>query len=258
MKTMKTIISVTSVLAALTLAMLPAKAQVTYTGSGFSNGGAAATDGAGISSVVVNNTASDITFTINSSAIQSAYIFFAIDIQNGAGGYTVLSNPIWAGSPTLGISTGETAVLNDNAGTFGAYTYGGGIWTQNAGGAVTGGGPTFNYVTMTVPLSSLGLSVGNSFNFDVVSTFTSWQNGSPQSAYGALDTATTPAETDGSYTPWNPTVATFYDSATATGSTFSSTIYTVAVPEPATLALLSGGVILLLVQRRRVSGNRAA
>ena len=165
---------------------------------------------------------------------------------------------IWAGSPTLGISTGETAVLNDNAGTFGAYTYGGGIWTQNAGGAVTGGGPTFNYVTMTVPLSSLGLSVGNSFNFDVVSTFTGWQNGSPQSAYGALDTATTPAETDGSYTPWNPTVATFYDSATATGSTFSSTIYTVAVPEPTTLALLSGGVILLLAQRRRVSGNRAA
>jgi hypothetical protein len=35
-------------------------------------------------------------------------------------------------------------------------------------------------------------------------------------------------------------------------------MYTVvSVPEPTTLALLSGGVILLLVQRRRVSGNRA-
>jgi len=251
---MKTIISVTSVLAALTLAMLPAKAQVTYFATGNFDGSGA--DGKAISDAVVNNDASTITFTIDSSQTMASWIFYAIDIQivsEAGSGSTVLSNPIWAGSPTLGISTGMNSVLNDNGGTMGAYTYSGGTWTQNAAGAVTSGGTGFNTVTMTVPLSSLGLSVGDSFYFDVVSSYTAWSDGGPQSAYGALDSVSGyPAETDSSWTPWNGTSS--YDSATdAGGTTFGTPAseYTV-IPEPTTLALLSGGVILLLAQRRRV------
>ena len=259
---MKTIISVTCVLAALTLAMLPAKAQTTYPATGNFNGSGA--DGKEISSVVVNNDASTITFTINSGAqIQASWIFYAIDLQiigQAGSGFTGLSNPIWAGSPTLGISTGENAVLNDNGGTMGAWTYSGGVWTQNAGAAVDAGGTGFNYVTMTVPLSSLGLSVGDSFYFDAVSSYTAWNNGGPQSAYSALDSVSGyPAETDSSWQPWLGSNS--YDSATdASGTTFgtAASMYTVTIPEPTTLVLLSGGVILLLVQRRRVSGNRAA
>jgi hypothetical protein len=138
----------------------------------------------------------------------------------------------------------------------GAWTYSGGVWTQNAGGAVNAGGTGFNYVTMTVPLSSLGLSVGDSFYFDAVSSYTSWAGSpsGPQSAYSALDSVSGyPAETDSSWQPWLGSNS--YDSATdASGTTFGTgaSMYTVTIPEPTTLALLSGGVILLLVQRRRV------
>ena len=253
---MKTILSITSILAAVAVAALPAKAT-TYLGTGTSLGGSPA-DGAAISSVLVNNDASTISFTINTTQNQASWIFYAIDLQiigQAGSGYTGLSNPIWAGSPTIGISTGENAVLNDNGGATIAFTYSGGTWTQNASGTVAAGGTGFNYVTITESLSNLGLSVGDSFYFDVVSTYTSWQNGSPQSAYGALDSVGGyPAETNGGYSPWNPTGPTYFDSATdASGTTFgtAASMYTVAaVPEPATLALLSGGAILLMVLRR--------
>jgi hypothetical protein len=62
-------------------------------------------------------------------------------------------------------------------------------------------------------------------------------------------------ETDGLSTPWNGTSA--YDPATDPAGTVFGTAaseYTiVSVPEPATLALLSGGAILLMALRR----NRA-
>ena len=61
------------------MAILPAKAQQTYVGPGTANGGGG--NGEGISSVVVNNTASDITFTINTSAAQSAYVQYYVLLQ---------------------------------------------------------------------------------------------------------------------------------------------------------------------------------
>jgi hypothetical protein len=248
---MKTIVSVSSVLAALALAMLPAKAT-TYTGPGVADGGGPA-DGGAISSVVVNNDASTITFQINSTQPMASWIFYSIEIQHiGVPiGDTGLVNP-WG--EHVGISTGENALINTWGTGATPGTYGGGVWTMGSGVSYTAGGTGNTFATMTVPLSSLGLSAGDSFYFDVVSSY-----GSPsgQAAYGALDNTGYLAESDNSYQPWLG--SNYYDSATATGTTFgtSATLYIVAVPEPTTLTLLSGGVILLLVQRRRVTGNRA-
>jgi hypothetical protein len=247
MKTMKTILSITSVLAALAVVALPARAA-TYLGTGNVNGGAAA-DGGAIGSVVVNNTASDITFTINSTLPMASWIFYAIEIQNIGGpiGDTGLINP-WG--EHVGISTGENALINSWGTGATPGTYSGGVWTMGSGVSYVAGGTGSSFATITVPLSSLGLSVGNSFYFDVVSSYASPGG---QSAYGALDNTGWPAESDTLYTPWNGT--SYYDSATdAGGTTFgtSATMYTVvAVPEPTTLALLSGGVILLVVRRNR-------
>ncbi len=254
---MKAVSYITSVVAALTLATLPAKAQVTYTGTGTANGGGA--NGEGISSVVINNTASDITFTINSSAAQSAYVQYYVLMQyvgQGASGSSALFNSAGAlngWGPSLGISTGENAFAATwNTGAS-AETYSGGVWTQNASVSYDAGGTGDNLLTFTVPLSSLGLSVGSQFYFDVVS---SYPNAEGQSAYGSLDsTSGYPAETDGLYTPWNGTSA--YDAATdAGGTTFgtAASMYTV-VPEPATYALFGLGG-LLMIMRRRVLATR--
>jgi hypothetical protein len=247
---MKTILSITSILAALALIMLPAKAQVTYFGTGNVNGNSAA-DGAGISSVVVDNDASTISFTINSTQPMASYIFYAIEIQNIGGpiGDTGLVNP-WG--EHVGISTGENALINTWGTGATPGTYSGGVWTMGSGVSYVAGGTGSTFATITVPLSSLNLSVGNSFYFDVVS---SYANPGGQSAYGALDNTGWPAESDSSYKPWLG--SNYYDSATDAGGTIfgtSATEYTiVTVPEPATLALLSGGAILLMAVRR----NRA-
>ncbi len=251
---MKTIVSLTSVLAALALAALPAKAA-TYTGTGSALGGGG--NGEGISSVVVNNTASTITFTINSSAAQSAFVQYYVLMQyvgQGASGSTALFNSAGAlnsWGPSLGISTGMNAfAATFNTGASGE-TYSGGIWSNNQSVSYDAGGTGSTFNTFTLSLSSLGLSAGTSFYFDVVS---SYPNAAGQSAYGALDSiGGFPAETDGSFHQFTPG-QNAYDAATdASGTKFgtAASMYTVvAVPEPATLALLSGGAILLLAGRR--------
>ncbi len=260
---MKTIISVTSVLAAISLALLPAKAQTTYLGTGTALGGGG--NGEGISSVVINNTASTITFTINSSAAQSAYVQYFVLMQyvgQGASGSTALFNSAGAlngWGPSLGISTGMNAfAATYNSGASGE-TYSGGVWANNQSVSYDAGGTGSTFNTFTLSLSSLGLSAGTSFYFDVVS---SYPNSVGQSAYGALDSiGGYPAETDASYVQY-VSGQNAYDAATdASGTKFgtAASLYTVtAVPEPTTLALLSGGAILLLAKRRRISGNRAA
>jgi hypothetical protein len=256
---MKTVSFVTSVIAALSMALLPAKAA-TYLGTGNFDGSGA--DGKAVNSVVVNNNATSITFTINSSQTMAAWIFYAIDIQivgQGGSGFTGLSNPIWAGSPTLGISSGENAVLdfnNDGSSNTGGigFKYSGGSWVAGSAVSYAAGGAGSTFATLTVPLSTLGLSVGQSFYFDAVSSYTSWSNGGPQSAYSALDSISGyPAETDSSWTPWAGNNA--YDSATdASGTTFgtAASMYTV-VPEPVASALLGMGTLIILIRRRLFS-----
>ena len=241
-------------MAALTLALLPAKAQQTYTGTGNVNGGGAV-DGAGISSVVVNNDATSITFTINSTQAQASYIFYSIELQiigQAANGDTSLVNP-WG--EHVGISTGENALINTWGTGATPGTFSGGVWTMGAGASYVAGGTGSTFATMTVPLSSLNLSVGDSFYFDVVSSYASPGG---QSAYGALDNTSWPAETDGSYQPWNgSTNPNYYDSATDAGGTkfgTAATLYTVAaVPEPATCALLGLGSLFMIIRRRMIA-----
>jgi hypothetical protein len=232
---MKTLPRLTASLATFALSVSFAQAA-TYFGSGVADGGGAS-DGGAISSVVVNNTASTISFTINSTMPMSQYIFYSVQLQYGPGGDTSLINP-W--TPHVGISTGENAMINtyNNAGSGGggtAFTFGGGTWTGNSSVIFDAGGTGLNFATITVPLSSLGLSVGTTFNFDVVSSYT---NPGGQAAYGALDYPSGGyiPESDNNYQPWNGT--SYYDSATAPN--FAATTYTVvAVPEPGTGALLT-------------------
>jgi hypothetical protein len=254
---MKTVSFVTSVIAALTLALLPAKAQVTYwsQNGAWANGGYS--DGAGISSVVVNNDANNISFTFNTSQPINTYPQYFILMQlvgQGGSGSTALlnsANALNGWGPSLGISTGENAFLATWSGLGGAsaVTYSGGTWTQNYGaaGAVTAGGVGNSFITLTVPLSSLGLSVGSQFYFDAAS---SYSPATGQSAYSALDTLTHPMETDGLSTPWNGTSA--YDAATDPAGTIFGTAasrYTV-VPEPTTCALLGLGTLFMILRRR--------
>ena len=180
----------------------------------------------------------------------ASYIFYAIELQitgKASSGDTSLVNP-WG--PHVGISTGVNSLINTWGTGASALTYSSGSWTQNASASYNAGGTGYTYATMTFSLTSLGLSVGDSFNFDVVSTYTS----GTQSAYGALASTGYPAESDSSWQPWSG--SNYYDSATDASSTFNTgaTLYTVtAVPEPATLALLgAGGVLLLAVRRNRV------
>jgi len=235
--------------------MLPVQASI-FTGPGTANGSGGET---GINSVVINNDANNITFTINTAAAQGAYVQYYVLMQyvgQGASGSTALLNSAGAlnsWGPSLGISTGMNAFAATwNTGAS-AETYSGGVWTQNAAVSYDAGGTGFNYVTFTLPLSSLGLSVGSQFYFDVVS---SYPNAAGQSAYGSLDISY-PAETDGLYTPWNGTSA--YDAATDAGTvvnkfgTAASEYTATGVPEPVASALLGTGTLLMLIRRRMVS-----
>jgi hypothetical protein len=233
-----------AVLTATAMSVPLAHATV-YNGPGVADG-TGANDGGAISSVSINNTASTITFTINSTAAMQSYIFYAIELQYGPGGDTSLMNP-WG--PHVGMSTGVNALVNTYGSGASALTYGGGAWTQNASGNYDSGGTGSTFATMTLSLSSLGLSPGQTFNFDVVSSYTA--NPSGQAAYGALDNTGYLPESDNSYQPWRGT--NFYDSATSSGSTLNS--YTVtAVPEASVTALMGLGGLLLA---RHVSRRKA-
>lgn len=236
----------------LSIAVLNA-AATTYTGPGTAIGGAPG-DGGGISSVVVTNDASNITFTINSSQPMASYIFYTVELQitgHAANGSTSLVNP-WG--ENIGISSGVNSLINTYNGGASALTYNSG-WTQNDSVGYAAGGAGSSFATMTFPLSTLGLTLGNSFLFDVVSSYASPGG---QSAYGALDSTGYPAESDGSYQPW--LTSNYYDSAADANSTFPNTpngggqsLYTV-VPEPCTLVLVGMGGLLLACRRffRRV------
>jgi hypothetical protein len=213
-----------------------------------------------ISNVVVTNDASNIYFTINLNPAASIgpsanrYANYEVGIQEGggAGGQTAINGTYGTapsdGNPygnAVGISTGENyfigSFLDGSSFSGGAqlYSYNSVAgWTQLGATApiteVYSGTPSTGFA---FPLSALGLSAGSSFKFDVWTTF-----GSPQSAYDALDN-------NGEGPGAAPYSGGTYDSATVPGSTLAT--YTVtAVPEPASMAILAGGGLLMLKRRR--------
>jgi hypothetical protein len=238
-----------------------ASGQTTYTDALGDNYGGPEVD---ISTVVVSNDASNIYFQINlnpAANIGPTANYFAnyeigFQMGGGAGGQTAINGTYGTGIPAagnpygnaVGISTGENYFI----GSFLAGpTYSGGAqlygyssvsgWSQIGSTMlateVYTGTPSTSF---SFPLSDLGLSVGSQFNFDVWTSF-----GSPQGAYDALDNV----GTGGSIAPYSGGT---YDSATAPGSTFGTTIYTVtAVPEPASLLVFGGSGLALMLRRRR-------
>ncbi|HVM61431.1 MAG TPA: PEP-CTERM sorting domain-containing protein [Verrucomicrobiae bacterium] len=235
---------VLSAVGLFSIAALGAGAQTTFYGPGVANG-SGVNDGAGISSLAINNDANNITFTLTSSQPQASYIFYAIELQivgQAANGSTSLVNP-WG--ENLGISSGVNSLVNTwNTGAS-ALTYSGGSWGQNEAESYSAGGTGSTFFTVTFALSSLGLSVGEQFKVDAVSSYAS---PSGQSAYGALDSSGWPAESDSSYHPWAG--GNYYDSATDANSTFNTgnDVYTV-IPEPTTLVLVGLGGLLLVGRR---------
>lgn len=220
-----------------------------YTGPGTGDGSVAA-DGGAISSVAVTNDNNNISFTINTTVAQQSYIFFTVELQiagQSASAYDGFANPF---TTNIGISSGVNSEIDTYGSGASTYTYSGG-WNQTGFGAYAAGGTGSTFATITVPLSYLGLSVGNSFLFDVVSSYT---NPEHQAGYSALDSTGYPAESDNSYEPWLTT--NYYDSATDASSTFNAgaSRYTVtAVPEPASMMVFAGSAGLLMLRRRRAS-----
>ncbi len=257
MKTFTPIISALAILAAPA-----AMAQTTYTGGANHYGGV----DANITSVVINNDANNITFQVNlnpgDSTVSNPYDHYEFGLQmgGGAGGQTLINGSYGMGTANgnpygnaVGISTGENFFIGTYMTTSGVsqgLTGGAQLysfstltgWTQIGANApltiVPSGTPSIQF---TLSLASLGLSAGSSFNFDTWSTF-----GSPQSAYQALDNPNLPP----GIAPYSAGAS--YDSATAAGSLFSTTIYTVqASPEPGTCALLGLGALGMMRCLRR-------
>jgi hypothetical protein len=155
----------------------------------------------------------------------------AMETIPGAGLVTTPSNVSNAYGKAVGISTGENYFINgfndkgtapSTTGGNQVYNYSSGAWSQVAGVGQSNFVATTTTITTTsitygIPLADLGLSVGNSFTFDVYTTY----GGLP---YDALDNA---AFAPTGYNPYSG-ASTYYDSATEPGSTLAT--YAVATP----------------------------
>jgi len=187
-----------------------------------------------IVSVEVMNDLTDLFFTINLSAglpvdgVSITWGNFMVGIDTGTGGATdnAWGRPITHNTTPIEYWIGA---WTDNTGGSQLWSYNGATWDAEAapgGYSYAVGSPV---VTFSVPLATLGLSVGNTINFDV---YTSGTGGSD----GAIDSLTNP----------NQTIANWGDSYEAA----TQTSYTL-VPEPASFALFAIGGALVAVFRRR-------
>jgi hypothetical protein len=226
---------ITSVIVALALAVLPAKAQspVTYPdATGDFTGGTAALD---MTSVVVNNDSSTLTFTINLAGDPTAATWYnyligiSENLYGGVGG----TSP-WGHSIAMSVGGLDYFVGTWNPGStpatttsFDFLTWNGASWNTLTGTSTR----TSTSVTIPLALSSLGLAAGNSFTFDVWTT--------TQSGNNVLD-----ALSDNTPRSWN-------NNAFDTGANaLSYTVQAVQVPEPCTCALLGLGALGMMVRRR--------
>jgi hypothetical protein len=243
-----------------------AATAATYTDATGDNYGGPEVD---ISNVVVTNDATNLYFQINLNTAANIgptanrYANYEIGIKTGAaGGQTAINGTFGTGNPaagnpygnSVGISTGENffigSFLDGTSFSGGAelfsYTSLPTDWTKIGSTApiteVYTGTPS---TAFSFPLASLGLSAGNTFKFDVWTSF-----GSPQGAYDALDN-TTGTPNSGGLAPYSGGA---YDSATASGSVLAS--YTVAVPEPCSIVLAAIGGCGLLAFGARLRASQ--
>jgi hypothetical protein len=158
---------------------------------------------------------------------------YDIGLETSPGaGTTAVMNPY--GNP-IGISTGwnyfiagfnNKATAPSTAGGNQVYNFSSGAWSQVAGVGQTPFNATTTVIapqtfTFGIPIVDLGLTIGNTFNFDVWPTF-----GGGDSAYDALDnTSFAPP----GYVPYGGSKVP-YDSATAAGSNYANTTFTVTTP----------------------------
>jgi autotransporter-associated beta strand protein len=206
-----------------------------------------------ISSVQVTNDSTYLVMNLNlnptgiditSTAAGDFYGKYLIGLQTGPGGNTSTTASDAYGVHNIGISTGmnyeveswtDDILANTTAGRAGytMFNWSGSAWTAVAGETTAQNAVmtnTFNPVetpsslTYFLPLyafsptGDISTFNGLTFKFDVYTTF----SGS-QSAYDALDSGAAATQATG-YQPWNNIA---YDSATATGSTFNTTTYSI-------------------------------
>ena len=183
-----------------------------------------------LTQVEVTNTLTDITFKISTRAnpINTpdwGKYQVGIDTNPLTGDTNAIGNP-W--NRRVSMSGGMDAWLGswvDAGGGAQPWTHAAGVWTQNGQHAVTISGDS---TTLTVPLASLGLTLGQTFVFDVYAT-----GGGNDGANDALSVGGIASSN------WDVNF-----------QTQRGLEYTVVIPEPATLGLLAGAGLVGLRRRK--------
>ena len=228
---MKTLPYALSTLTALALAALPAGAATYNDATGDFTGGFGGLD---ITSVNLNNDATSLNFNINLAGDPTPYNWmnYLVGIsKNLFGGVGGNANATGGWGTDIKMSTGGMDYFIGAFPGFSGYSLktwdGVSSWSSASGAA----SETTSTVSFSVPLASLGLSPGDTFQFDV------WTQSSGNDVMDALSD-TTPRG--------------FQNNPFDTGANALS--YTVtAAPEPGTCALLGLGALAILprVLRRK-------